>query len=131
MRSEPKSSAPGRPVWTSELLRTIVPTNNGSLERPAPQHVTGENTMQIRRTTTVQNTNSINLKTNNSTSNVSSQNTVPVDQLEISAEAQALQSNNGIRTEKVAELREQIATGRYETAEKIDVAVERMLDEIA
>ncbi len=87
--------------------------------------------MQIRRTTTVQNTNSINLKTNNSTSNVSSQNTVPVDQLEISAEAQALQSNNGIRTEKVAELREQIATGRYETAEKIDVAVERMLDEIA
>ena len=131
MRSEPKSSTPGRPVRTSELLRPIVPNNNGSLERPAPQSLTGENTMQIRRTKTVQNTNSINLKTNNSTSNVSSQNTVPVDQLEISAEAQALQSNNGIRTEKVAELREQIATGRYETAEKIDVAVERMLDEIA
>ena len=86
--------------------------------------------MQIRRTTTVQNTNSIKLNTTNKTASVSPQNTVPVDQLEISAEAQALQSNSGIRTEKVAELREQIATGRYETAEKIDVAVERLLDEI-
>lgn len=87
--------------------------------------------MQIRRTTTVQNTNSINTKTNNKTASVTPQNTVPVDQLEISAEAQALQSSSGIRTEKVAELREQIATGRYETAEKIEVAVERMLDQIA
>ena len=88
--------------------------------------------MQIRRTTTVQNTNAINLKTQNKTSAVTSQqNTVPVDQLDISAEAQAIHSNHGIRSEKVAEIREQIAAGQYETAEKIDVAVERMLDEIA
>ncbi len=88
--------------------------------------------MQIRRTTTVQNTNAINLKTQNKTGALEAQqNTVPVDQLDISAEAQAITSNNGIRTEKVAEIREQIATGRYETADKINVAVERILDEIA
>ena len=86
--------------------------------------------MQIRRTTTVQNTKSVQLKTNNSTSNVTSGNAVPVDQLEISAEAQAMQSG-GIRSERVAEVREQIAAGRYETAEKLDAAVERLLDEIA
>lgn len=88
--------------------------------------------MQIRRTTTVQNTNAINLKTQNQTSGVTTgQNNIPVDQLDISPEAQAIQSNNGIRGEKVAELREQIASGQYETSEKINVAVERMLDEIA
>lgn len=88
--------------------------------------------MQIRRTTTVQNTNAINLKTQNKTSGVSAEsNAIPVDQLDISPEALAIQNNTGIRTEKVAEIREQIATGRYETAEKIDQAVERLLDEIA
>ena len=87
--------------------------------------------MQIRRTTTVQNTNAINLATPNKTSATNSSNLAPVDQLDISAEAQALQNNQGIRSEKVAELKEQIASGRYETAEKIDVAVERLLDEIA
>ncbi|MEM9409914.1 MAG: flagellar biosynthesis anti-sigma factor FlgM [Planctomycetota bacterium] len=87
--------------------------------------------MQIRRTTTVQNTNAINLNTQNKTTATSSSNLAPVDQLDISAEAQALQNSPGIRSEKVAELKEQIATGRYETPEKIDVAVERLLDEIA
>ncbi len=33
--------------------------------------------------------------------------------------------------ERVAEIRDQIATGQYETAEKLEQAVERMLDEIA
>lgn len=87
--------------------------------------------MQIRRTTTVQNTNSINLKTQNKTTCVSPGNTIPVDQLEISAEAKAIQSNTGIRTERVADVREQIAAGRYESADKIDLAVERLLDEFA
>ena len=86
--------------------------------------------MQIRRTTTVQNTKAIQLKSNNTANNVSSSNALPVDQLEISAEAQAMQSSGGIRNERVAEVREQIASGRYETAEKLDAAVERLLDEI-
>jgi len=87
--------------------------------------------MQIRRTTTIQNTKAVQLKPNNTTNHVASGNAVPVDRLEISPEAQALQSSGGIRGAKVAEVREQIASGRYETAEKIDAAVERMLDEIA
>ena len=88
--------------------------------------------MQIRRTTTIQNTNAINLKTQNKTTGIAAEsNALPVDQLEISAEALAIQNSPEIRTEKVAEIREQIAAGRYETAEKIDQAVERLLDEIA
>jgi negative regulator of flagellin synthesis FlgM len=86
--------------------------------------------MQIRRTTTVQNTNAVNLKTQNKTATVSTDNSIPVDQLDISAEAQAIQSGAEIRSDRVADVRNQIATGRYETAEKIEVAVERMLDEL-
>jgi len=35
-----------------------------------------------------------------------------------------------IRQDRVAEIRAQIASGTYETAEKIDGAIERLLDEI-
>ncbi|MES1213395.1 MAG: flagellar biosynthesis anti-sigma factor FlgM, partial [Singulisphaera sp.] len=36
-----------------------------------------------------------------------------------------------IRSDRVAELRAQIAQGNYDSAEKLDLAVERLLDEIA
>ncbi|HVU86746.1 MAG TPA: flagellar biosynthesis anti-sigma factor FlgM [Pirellulales bacterium] len=36
-----------------------------------------------------------------------------------------------IRSDRVAQLRAQIANGSYDTAEKLDLAVERLLDEIA
>ncbi len=36
-----------------------------------------------------------------------------------------------IRSDRVAQLRAQIAQGSYDTAEKLDMAVERLLDEIA
>ncbi len=36
-----------------------------------------------------------------------------------------------IRTDRVQQLRAEIAQGRYETAEKLDLALERLLDEIA
>lgn len=55
------------------------------------------------------------------------------DQLEISAAGQ-LADRIGqlpdIRADRVAELRAQIAAGTYETADKLDVAVTRLLDEI-
>ncbi len=35
-----------------------------------------------------------------------------------------------IRQDRVAEIRQQIANGLYETPEKLDVALERLLDEI-
>ncbi len=64
----------------------------------------------------------------------------PVDQLELSSntsEVNRLQNtaeltNGGeIRIERVAELRRQIANGSYETPEKLDVALDRLLDQFA
>ena len=88
--------------------------------------------MQIRPTNNVQSTQSLNLQTQNSTEK--SSNSLPVDQLDISAEAQMLSNTaatDGIRTDRVAQIRTQIAEGIYETPEKIDQAVSRMLDEFA
>jgi len=87
--------------------------------------------MQIRRTTNIQSTNTVNLDTGNKVSPAENNAAAPVDQLDISAEAQMLSQTGDIRSERVADLRAQIATGQYETPEKIDAAVERMLDEFA
>lgn len=61
----------------------------------------------------------------------------PVDQLDLSPEAQSLgqpqaleSSSTDIRTEKVAALRRAIADGSYETPEKLDAALDRLLDVI-
>jgi negative regulator of flagellin synthesis FlgM len=58
---------------------------------------------------------------------------VPVDSLEISAEAQMLSTTGAtdIRADRVADLRAQIASGEYETPEKLDAAVSRMFEEFA
>jgi len=56
-----------------------------------------------------------------------------VDQLDISPEASfAAQANDlpEIRQDRVAEIRAQIESGVYETNDKIDGALERLLDEI-
>lgn len=88
--------------------------------------------MQIKSTTSIQQSNAIQFKPQNRSEGITADpNRLAVDHLEISAEARALQANSGVRSEKVAELRQQIATGRYETAEKISLAVDRLLDEIA
>ena len=64
----------------------------------------------------------------------------PVDQLDLSAEAQQLggagaaqesPTVEGIRFEKVTEIRRQIADGSYDTDEKLDAALDRLLDQIA
>ena len=55
------------------------------------------------------------------------------DEVQISDAArlveQAKQSSD-IRHERVAAIREQIAQGTYDTPEKLDVALDRLLDEI-
>jgi anti-sigma28 factor (negative regulator of flagellin synthesis) len=56
-----------------------------------------------------------------------------VDQLDISREADMasrLQDIPDIRTERVAAIRAQIEAGTYETEDKLDSAVSRLLDEI-
>ena len=87
--------------------------------------------MQIRRTTTVQNTNAVNLQTQNKTTGTQSGTQIPVDQLDISAEAQLIQTHGGVRADRIANIRAEIANGQYETPERIDSALERMLDEFA
>ena len=57
----------------------------------------------------------------------------PVDQVDISAEAQLIDQVHelpDIRADRVADIREQIDAGVYETDEKLDVALGRLLDEI-
>ncbi|MEM8667626.1 MAG: flagellar biosynthesis anti-sigma factor FlgM [Planctomycetota bacterium] len=61
----------------------------------------------------------------------------PVDQLDLSSttgvnriENSAIAGGGEIRIERVAELRRQIADGSYETPEKLDAALDRLLDQI-
>lgn len=60
----------------------------------------------------------------------------PADQLDISAAAQAAidaidKANDTVRTDLVARVKNEIAAGTYESAEKLDAALERLLDDIA
>jgi flagellar biosynthesis anti-sigma factor FlgM len=56
----------------------------------------------------------------------------PQDQVEISEAAQQLsnQQQPGIRMDKVEKARQAIAQGNYETADKFEVVVDRILREI-
>jgi negative regulator of flagellin synthesis FlgM len=57
-----------------------------------------------------------------------------VDQLDISPEADfvaQVRDLPDVRADRVAAIRAQIASGTYETAEKLDLALNRLLDEIA
>ena len=56
------------------------------------------------------------------------------DQVEISAEAELISRVHeapDIRADRVEEIRRQIAAGIYETGDKMNVAIGRLLDEIA
>ncbi|HEX5105874.1 MAG TPA: flagellar biosynthesis anti-sigma factor FlgM [Pirellulaceae bacterium] len=57
-----------------------------------------------------------------------------VDQLDLSPEAEFVAQARDlpeIREDRVAAIRAQIEAGTYETPEKLDIALSRMLDEIA
>jgi negative regulator of flagellin synthesis FlgM len=91
--------------------------------------------MQIRPTSTsnIQNTTSINSRPKTAAAN-NTTGSVPVDQLDFSPQAQALSaaaSTGDVRMDRIADIRAQIASGKYDTAEKIDTAVGRMLDQFA
>lgn len=87
--------------------------------------------MQIRPASNIQTTTNINLQTQNSATAANTGSSIPVDSLEISAEAQMVgQSSAEMRASRVAEIRSQIVSGNYETAEKLDAAVSRMFDAI-
>ena len=54
------------------------------------------------------------------------------DKVELSGMSHLLKAlkNNDVRTEKVAAIKAQIEAGTYETGEKLDAAVDRMLEDI-
>ncbi|WP_428938623.1 flagellar biosynthesis anti-sigma factor FlgM [Fontivita pretiosa] len=55
------------------------------------------------------------------------------DKLELSGMShllQALKSDRSVRAEKVAQIKAQIEAGTYETEEKLDIAADRLLDEL-
>ena len=54
------------------------------------------------------------------------------DKLQLSGVSHLLKSlkNNDVRTDKVAEIKAQIASGTYEDDRKLDVAVDRLLDDL-
>jgi negative regulator of flagellin synthesis FlgM len=58
----------------------------------------------------------------------------PVDQLDLSSEAQSVLASEagseGMRLDKIASIREQIAAGTYDTDEKFSAALERMLNAV-
>ena len=55
-----------------------------------------------------------------------------VDKLELSGVSHLLKTlkNNDVRLDKVAEIKAQIEAGTYETDEKLDVAADRLLDDL-
>ena len=63
----------------------------------------------------------------------------PADQLDLSSaatgtnrmEGAAIAGNGEIRIDRVADIRRQIADGVYETPEKLDAALDKMLDQYA
>lgn len=66
--------------------------------------------------------------------------TGPTDSIQLSAEAQQLsesqatgevRDSSGIRTEKVAALRQAIADGSYDTPERMSAALDKLLDTFA
>ena len=55
-----------------------------------------------------------------------------VDKLEISGVSHLLKAlkSNDIRVDKVAQIRAQIEAGTYETEDKLDIAADRLLDDL-
>ena len=55
------------------------------------------------------------------------------DRLELSGVShlmKALKANGDVRTDKVADIKAQIEAGTYENDEKLDAAIDRMLDDL-
>ena len=64
----------------------------------------------------------------------SSQQTTGVDQLDISHEAELISQVRempDVRADRIAQIRSEIEAGTYETQHKMDVALGRLIDELA
>jgi anti-sigma28 factor (negative regulator of flagellin synthesis) len=59
-------------------------------------------------------------------------NSRPADKLELSGVSHLMRTlkKNDIRTDKVAQIKAQIEAGTYETGDKLDIATDRLLDDL-
>jgi negative regulator of flagellin synthesis FlgM len=56
------------------------------------------------------------------------------DQVDISSEAEQISRaglDGSVRADRIAQIRQEIAAGTYETHEKLDIAIGRLLDELS
>ncbi len=87
--------------------------------------------MQIRPTNQLSHTNAIDFSARQAAPSSASAHHLPVDQVELSLEAQLLTNvSDSIRFDRVAAIRSEIAQGVYESADKLGLAVDRLLDEL-
>ena len=91
--------------------------------------------MQIHGPTHVHGPQPVNAphRTNASQSTARPEHVSTVDQLDISTEAELISRIHDvpdIRSDRVQEIKAQLASGAYETGDKLDIAIERLLDEI-
>ena len=91
--------------------------------------------MQIHGPTHVHGPQPVNAphRTNASQSTARPERVSTVDQLDISTEAELISRIHDvpdIRSDRVQEIKAQLASGAYETGDKLDIAIERLLDEI-
>jgi anti-sigma28 factor (negative regulator of flagellin synthesis) len=89
----------------------------------------------FRVSTTQATTGAQRLQPQGQSNAASSRTAAPIDQLDLSSNASRLDASSNvsgggeIRIDRVAELRRQIASGNYDTPEKLDLALDRMLDQ--
>jgi len=88
--------------------------------------------MQIRPTSQLNQTSGVSFNQSRPAGSVQQPAQMPVDQVELSFEARMLAGaqTDSVRTERVANIKAEIANGVYETPEKLDAALSRMLDEL-
>ncbi len=93
----------------------------GPAQLHAAQSISAPHTTRSTRSTT-------------SIGNVNTQDEVNISdaaqQVDQTQASQAASSSSGIRSDRVSSIRSQIASGTYETPDKLDAAVSRLLDAI-
>ena len=97
---------------------------------------TAQSTNNVQSSESVQSTGGVDRANSPTSASEAQGNSAPVDQLDLShaatsanrVEGNAAVAGEGIRFDRVAEIRRQIADGSYDTPEKMDAALDRFLD---
>ena len=128
----PREPFPETDFQADSILNRKQPVNRAQANSPS----TGETAMQIQGISQLHGAHSVQPSSRFNQSIQQPQTNSSFngpDQLDISPEAQLISQSRdvpGIRADRVAAIRAEIQNGTYETDEKLNVALERLLDEI-